>query len=229
MIPTTSSFRVPVRGMPLVVNGRNPDSTADVFHLVWGGGATEYPWPVAAAPTTLQSTDAEDGAGGAGSRLCRVLGMDANGDLIYEDVLTDGLTPVTLTLQYFRVNEVVNMDDQANVGEITVQHGVDILRHIGVGRNISEGAMYSIPRGYGYRANHVTFGTSGHKEAEFDFFVRPIGGPALVNGSFSTYGIPVTVPLDSAGEIPQWSDLWVSANIDTNNDLTAVQIRGCLT
>lgn len=132
--------------------GHNPDvDTLTVPEDVWDGGGL-YPWPAAAAATTIQSDDpVDDGTpapGGTGARTVLVQGLDTNLALISETVTLNGVAAVALANEYFRVFRayvVTAGSGGVNAGNITVQHGATVLAQISIGVGQTLMAIYTTP------------------------------------------------------------------------------------
>lgn len=159
------------------IAGYNADS--DTGDDIWDGSAA-YPFPAAAAATTIVSASADDtaaGDGGTGARTVLVEGLDANRRFLSEVVSLNGATPVTLAGQYLRINHVVVAtagSGGANAGIIHVKHAATVLAHLVAAANMSSMAIYTLPagsRGYllGWRAT-----SAGN--AILALQVRPPGG-----------------------------------------------------
>lgn len=103
----------------------NPDVDSGAEDIWNGGGA--YPFPAAAAATTIVSNSAaDDGAPvGTGARTVQVIGLDANLRLVSETATMDGTTPVALSNALFRLlraRVVTAGSNGTNVGVINVKH-----------------------------------------------------------------------------------------------------------
>ena len=137
-----------------VVRGATP---VDVF----GGGSVLVPgmdvwthtanlvWPTVATQLSMVSTSADDSASGPGARLVRVKGLLADFSEAFEDVATDGLTPVSTVNSYIRCNRTGVRDvgeyGGANVGLITISHGANPISLIQPLEGISIASHYTIP------------------------------------------------------------------------------------
>lgn len=125
-----------------------------------GVGSSEVaiaPWdsplkfPAAAATLTAESIDLNDAGAGTGAQIVRVEGLDANFAEITEDFTLNGVTPVAGLKSFLRINAVRVIQagsTKANVGDIIVKHGADIVGQIVAGTNFSSQAIYTIPAGF---------------------------------------------------------------------------------
>jgi hypothetical protein len=119
---------------------------------IWQGAAVARVVPSAASTLSIVSTSAADAAAGTGARAVRIVGLDASGAEITEDVTLNGLTPAVSVKLYLRVNDVVTItagSGGVNAGDIVVTHtgaaGVIAFAAAGEGRALM--AAYSVPTG----------------------------------------------------------------------------------
>jgi hypothetical protein len=135
----------------VLLTGFNDDG--DTGDDVWEASAV-YPFPAAAAATTIISDSADDAAAGTGARTCLVTGLDANYNFVSQVASMNGVGAVTLGTQLLRVLgvEVLTAGSGGlNAGIINVRHGATDLAHMVVGWNTTKMAIYTIPAGrYGF-------------------------------------------------------------------------------
>lgn len=143
--------------------GRNPDiDSGTAKEDIWPAGGI-YVWPTAPAVTTVVSTSANDTVGGTGARYVRVYGIadPATYEPVIEDVAMDGLTPVTLSTEFYRINRVVVTEvgnaDNSNVGAIDVKHGATVLCRVGASTGASLQAIFTVPNIGQHRSYLVGF------------------------------------------------------------------------
>lgn len=163
------------------IQGYNADvDTAAEEHLITEGGT--YPFPAAAAATTIESASANDAAAGTGARTCKVSGLDANFNEISETVTMNGTTPVSLTREYYRINSVVVLtvgSGLVNAGKISVKQSSDVVSAIAAGEGRSRYAIYTCSRN---RQNWALINiytavlNVGTGQADFKLFTRKNGG-----------------------------------------------------
>lgn len=128
-----------------ILLGSNLDIDTGVTEDVWSEGGT-YQWPSAAAETSIVSSSANDDVLGTGARTVKVHGLNSDLREISEVVDMDGVTPVVLTEQYYRINFVEVMSagsGAANAGAIQVKHGATVLGAIVAGDNVSKAAIFT--------------------------------------------------------------------------------------
>ena len=139
--------------------GRNFDiDTADVPEDIWSVGGP-YPFPVAAAPTTIVSTDPNDTTGGTGLRSCAIFGVDNDGYEVIEVKPLDGITPVALDTDLWRVNRAFGMavgSAEENIGDIQIKHGATIIGQIDAAMGQTHMTIYTVPKDYrGAKIRHI--------------------------------------------------------------------------
>lgn len=131
----------------------------------WSAGGT-YPFPSAAAATTIISDSAEDdpdkggAVAGTGAFTVKVFGTDTNGAALSETVSLNGTAAVTLAGEYlrvFRAYVVTSGTGASNAGTILVKHGATVIAQIPKaatsppgGGGQTEMAIYTIPTDYAY-------------------------------------------------------------------------------
>ncbi len=129
-------------------SGHNLDvDIASTPEDVWDAGGA-YPFPAAAAATTIISDSASDAVAGTGARTAVVYGTNAAGLHIQETVTMNGTDPVTLTSQFFRVYRVTILtagSNTTNVGIINVRHGATDIARIPADQGQTQMAIYTIP------------------------------------------------------------------------------------
>jgi hypothetical protein len=136
----------------ILAYGTTP-ATANLFRTVWENmGTTEYVFPSSAVTMQLASDTAGDTA------TITIVGLDANYNVITENLVLNGTTNVPTTKQYFRINQMF-----ASVGSATNPTGIVTLKNSSVtyaqintgtfnGTTSSLGAtqmaVFTVPAGY---------------------------------------------------------------------------------
>jgi hypothetical protein len=123
------------------------DTTTDPED-VWDAGGL-YAFPSAAAETSIVSSAGADDLASTGARTVRVEGLDANYQVITEDVEMDGATPVVLSAEFLRVYRAQVLTAGSggiNAGAIDVKHGATVLARIGIGNGQTLMAIYTVPK-----------------------------------------------------------------------------------
>lgn len=157
--------------------GLNDD--ADSGDDIWQGSSA-YPFPAAAATTTIQSSSAADTNGGTGAHRVTVQGLDADYEFAEEEVLLNGATPVALPTQFLRVHRAfVTLvgSGGVNAGTISIKHGATDLAIIGIGYGQTLMSIFTLSRnewGWLKQWRASTTGT-GATAAQLAFQARKFG------------------------------------------------------
>jgi hypothetical protein len=140
----------------------------------------------AAVQLEVASTNAADAAAGTGARTVRVLGLDANYNVIEETLTLNGQTAVVSVNSYLRVFGVEVLTAGTglmNAGIIYVADAVvtwtagvpsdvtKIAAYITAGENISHNGHWTVPAGSFYLLTDVTF-TNRSQVSEFRIYRR---------------------------------------------------------
>ncbi len=164
--------------------GTNTDiDTASVPEDVWDEGGV-YPFPTAAATTTIVSDSAEDGAGGeTGASTVVASGTDDSFNPLTETVSMNGTDAVTLSNDFYRVfrgRVAISGSNGTNVGNISIKHGSTVLAKIRPDHGTTLMAVYttlSDRRSY-LKELYFDIGRSGGGAAitvDCHFRLRPAG------------------------------------------------------
>lgn len=194
--------------------GYNPDVDRNASETIWTGGGL-YPWSTwdQAYTLTVVSTSALD----TGSVV--VYGLDANYNLLEEEIDFNGTTSGTGTQEFIRVNSAIYKNgDGTNAGTVTVSANNTVVAHITEGFGQSLSGIYTVPAGKTAFITTGDFSVQKNKDAQIRFFVRNFGDSfriAHIGEAFeNTYRYEFKVPLP----IPEKSDLDVRASlVETNN------------
>jgi hypothetical protein len=128
-------------------------ATANLFRTVWENmGSTEYVFPSSALTMNLVSATAGDTA------TITIVGLDANYNVLTENLVLNGTTNVPTVNQYFRINRMfVSVGSATNpAGVITLSNGGVIYAQINTGvfngttssLGSTQMAVYTVPAGY---------------------------------------------------------------------------------
>jgi hypothetical protein len=125
------------------------DSVKTTFYTLWElTGTTQYAFPASAVTMTLVSTSASDNT----RATILISGLNSSWDAITETVTLNGVTGVTTTNQFLRINSMVmtstGTGQTTNVGTITAKNGGVTYSQISIGVGRSQAALYSVPNGY---------------------------------------------------------------------------------
>lgn len=161
-------------------------STTLVFTAILGGAAGN-----SIASTETLANGAFGGAtfaGGddkssVGATTVRITGVDADYNLISEDVDLDGTTSVTTTNAFLRVNKasvIAAGSNGAPVGDITITNSDDddTLVTISAGKNNVLNAVYTVPAGYTAfaRAPYAALLNNSTAVVTHELLARPLDG-----------------------------------------------------
>jgi len=138
------------------IRGLSPNiSASTATGVIWALGG-EYPYPTSAQTLEVLSSSASDSAAGAGARLIFIQGLDANWAKQIAVVATNGVTPVTASGTWLRVNHTTVLGAGStgrNAGVVTTRVvGGNTLSVIpivhGRGMGTSQDAVYTVPSGH---------------------------------------------------------------------------------
>ena len=115
-----------------------------------GGGLYSFPSSAVQMSAVSSSTDTMD---------LRITGLDANWDVISEDITLTGTTAVTTTQSFLRINDARILTG-SNAGNITISNGGTTYAYIEAEYGVHQAAIYSVPRGGKLFIKQVEF-TSG--------------------------------------------------------------------
>lgn len=131
------------------VYGYNPDING-TYEPIWQQGGP-FPYPTSAQTLNIVSASANDAAGNVGVREVRVEYLDTNFDTKIVDVEMDGLSPVQVATDFFRMQNAYSTQVGANVdaeGAISLSYGANVVGLIAAGGNEIKNSLYTVPSGY---------------------------------------------------------------------------------
>ena len=157
------------------------------FKTIGDLGDTGYTEMTAAGDLTISCANAADTSNGTGMRTVRVIGLDANWNVVYDDVILNGQTAVALTK--VKLHPYVMIGTSAGsggtnagiiyVGSGTVTAGVPDVKNnaIGVsGMNQSRFAFMPVPAGYQCVVDEISCSTAGTVAGNSVAQFKPFGG-----------------------------------------------------
>lgn len=145
------------------------------YETVWDDGGGIYTWPSTALTLSCVSTSAADTMG------LYIGGLDANYRQISEIVTLTGLTPVTTTKQFFRINDIQIMSG-SNAGDIQITNNGITYGHISATFGVQQSTVYTVPAEHTFYITQVdiTSGTIGANKYGFARAVMTMfNGPTL--------------------------------------------------
>jgi hypothetical protein len=109
--------------------------------LTTSGGA--YAYPSSAAPLVLVSDSASD----TSALSIQIQGLDANYATLVETIALNGLSNVTTTNSFLRIN-LMTTTNGLNVGNITAKISTTTYAKINAGIGQTQMSIYTVPAGY---------------------------------------------------------------------------------
>lgn len=159
--------------------GYNTD--VDAAEDIWDGGG-DYPWPSAAATTTIESSDTSDTSAGTGARTVKVYGLDANYLQISETVTLNGTSQVTLANDYLRLHRAKVLtagSNGINAGNLLLKHGATTIAQISADRGQTLMAIFTIANDVSHAEIAQWYATAGRDKTsvtQMALMMREYGG-----------------------------------------------------
>ena len=138
---------------PVTISGYNSSITGVNLETVWStGGAYAFPTTTGGYPKTVEidSSSANDAAGGSGAKTVRIEYLDSLLNLLTSTQSPVGTTDTDLVLPlFYRLNGITVMTGAAAAGVIQVREIDDspIFGAVEVGQYRSRDAVYTVPKG----------------------------------------------------------------------------------
>lgn len=204
--------------IPVHKFGAVPALSTNTTGTVWDKNDTVYPWSVwdaGANTVTVSSSSASD----VGKSVL-VVGLDANYDVMQEQVLIATQNGNVSSNTFIRVYRSYMQDGSTNEGTISIKNGATDVALINAGLGQTLMTVYTIPRYYtGYLYQGTCTAQAG-ADATGNMFVRYGGSAAFrvghsfeVSGAGGQYMYPFSFP----SEIPEKSDIDVRLTTRSNN------------
>ena len=176
-------------------------ATAGVFRTVWENmSTTDYVFPTSASTMTLVSTVNTDTA------TITISGLDANYNILTENLVLNGTTGVTTVNSYFRINNIaVSVGSATNpTGVITLATGgvtyaqinTQVVNSVTTSIGTSQMGLYTVPNGYtfyGYR--YGAYSSFNGNTANYTTY------RALTNSSSGVQRVIVQTPYNTTYEV----------------------------
>lgn len=228
----------------LQVYGRNESLTA-AWEPVSFNGLLYFPTPANSLPLRIRAGgDALDTADGLGARSVIVIGLDVNGNFIFEVIDTAGVNASLPTVQtFFRVNffrvadtgTYAGVNFTSHVGPITLETtagaAVSVLT---TADNFSRGnggqAHYSTSKSLESYITYVAITPEGNKAIDVILMSRPSildeeapFSPMLTGSEWRGLEVPLVIPLsEPAGAIAPLTDVVFFARVPTGSATISV-------
>lgn len=188
--------------------------------------------PITTAYTlSIVSDSANDASAGTGCQYIRIDGLDANYNVIVEDIATDGVTPVVTTNAFIAVNRCVGIlfgSGTTNAGNITITQttGGAVMAYIVAGVGITQQLIYTVPAGYKAQLKLLKLGgikPSGGASPRVRFLYYTYVPES--NGTYLTIDETIDTSVTNefileppfANEIAQKSTIWINASTSQDN------------
>ena len=126
---------------PLNIFGFNR-TIGTTYETVFNDGGGVYQYPASAVQMDVVSSDAAD------TGQVRISGLDADYNRISEVVTLNGLTTVTTTQSFLRINDAAVVATPNLTGNVTISNGGTTCGYIEAEIGIQQGCFYTVPAGY---------------------------------------------------------------------------------
>ena len=150
------------------------------YEDVWVPGGS-YVFPTGAETLSVFSDNAADTSAGTGARTVKIIGLDASLLEIEETVTLNGVTPVTTSNEFYRVNKMLVLtagSAGSNVGEIEADQSTSGLELADIAA--TEGStlqlIYTVPMDKSVLVNKMLFSAHKGDEVTYRLLSRPPGG-----------------------------------------------------
>lgn len=194
-------------------------AVGDTEESIWCHGGL-YAYPAAASVMKISSGSTDDAAAGTGARTINLSGLDANYNLISEDVTLDGQTAVNTVNSYlriFRARVTSAGSGGTNAGNIyigtgTVTTGVpaNVYGRISATEGQTLMAIYTVPAGHTAYIQQGTISTGtelANKYVTARLKVRPFGEVFQTKALVTLANQFIPFDFGVALAIPQKSDI----------------------
>ena len=201
-----------------------------------------YRTPQTAASLEILSSDADDDVAGLGARKVMVIGLNASGHQVSEEVSLDGTTPVTLTNTYLRIYRAyVTESGTYATQSLSSQQGIITIRGVGGGQtwaqidNIAgfgvgqtEIGVYTIPKGYECYLLKKVMSVNSVKAADLYFFQKqnitkttaPYAPVRLVEKHIGVQGVQEINSRSSITMFPELTDVGFMGKSSTSAEIS---------
>ena len=199
-------------------------SVGTSYATIWDGVAGIYTFPSTAVIMSAVSTSASDTMG------LVITGLDADYKEISETVTLTGVTPVSTTKSFLRIN-YVQIATGSNVGEIDITNGGTVYGHISVGNGVQQSSVFSVPAGQSLYITQIDLssGTIGANKYVFArTYLKLFGGPTLrfFESTFVTSQLKYEPPVPF--KIPEKSDFAIECKSSSGTNEITCYVNGLL-
>lgn len=213
--------------------GKNPGVSTTVFDTIWNGGGKYTGFDAVGAETvTITSSSANDTLIGTGLRTIRLYGLDASGLQQTEDIELNGLTSVTSTKEYLRLDRARGLTAgtlEHNEGDITIRQSTTtavIFAVVPATYNSTMIAAYTVPsnkNGY-ILSQRATIANKNAASVEMRIKLRSpgglfvVGGEAALNSTGTGY---INMNFKVPNKIPPLTDIFIEAKASASIAVSA--------
>lgn len=185
--------------------GRNSGNGAvgSAYETVHSTGGIRATISTATTVTVVSSSTDDDNGGGSGCKRVKIRGLNENGELVDENINLDGTTAVTSVNQYLSVYHCIGNKGNANVGNVDVKNGSDVLLRMEAGTMQADVGHFRVP--VNQRAYLTSFLASVKDAAYVSIWARrndPVTTPwakkfeIVVSDATAVYQLPNPIQLD---------------------------------
>ncbi len=218
IVPRDFFFEVSKGNVPghsvVRMSGINDAVGTSYEDIITPGG--NYVFPVVAGLVNISSTDADDTNGGSGVWNVTIHGLDGDWNPINETLLLNGLTNVSSTLSFIRVNTLESRKSGAsysNEGTVSVTQNALLLMEIIPLHGHSLYSIFSVPAGF-YAIPYQGFLTSSEdKTVEVEFQTRLFGESWHSEVEVFTYRTNTVFSIKAFNAIPERSDIKIKGKV----------------
>lgn len=194
------------------------------YETIFNDGGGIYTPPASAVAMSAVSSSASDTMG------LLITGLDADWREISETVTLNGLTTVTTTKQFLRINDA-QITSGNNVGNITISNNGTQYYYIEATYGIAQYAFYSVPADHTFYLFQVDFtsGTIGSNKYGFARAKMHQDGGAILNfyeSTFVTSQLKYDLPIPF--KIPEKTDFSLECKSSSSENEISVYFCGIL-
>ena len=121
---------------------------------------------------TASQLDIASSAAGDTSQIIRIIGLDAEYNIIAENISLNGTTTVTTTNSYKAINDLVTLSGNCT-GNVTAQIGATVYAQITAGAGRNQAAVFTVPAGHSfYLARIDAFSATATGASKFITFLN---------------------------------------------------------
>ena len=146
------------------------------LRAAWEFANTNYVFPTSAITMTVTSANAGDDG-----KLLKIIGLDSSYNIISDIVTINGGGDINTAIPFFRINDIILITGQTNLGLITVQNTAKTVKYggirVGDGRN--QASIFTVPAKkcfFLYRIDAFSSDSTSAKPAIFRNFTSLVSG-----------------------------------------------------